>query len=110
MSSRNSRISQRRRSCTSPAVGYYPVVAADGGGRRSATTVRSFSTDGSGAAAAAGSPGLGVEDARQALKTLFGHDDFRDGQVRGVHCCGNGYDVCIVFFVCVRMFRFSCNL
>eukprot|EP00752_Nemacystus_decipiens_P008801 g7854.t1 len=42
--------------------------------------MRSYSADGSDGAAAARSPGLHMDDAREALRTLFGHEDFRDGQ------------------------------
>lgn len=31
-----------------------------------------------------------MAEAREALKTLFGHDDFRDGQVWGVECIAAG--------------------
>lgn len=30
--------------------------------------------------------GLTMNDAREALRSLFGHDDFRDGQVRDIRC------------------------
>lgn len=90
----NNRISQRRRPRTSPVAALQAVAAGGGVRRESATTVRSFSADGSGAASAS-TPGLGMEDAREGLKTLFGHDDFRDGQVCGVHFCGNEHDMCM---------------
>lgn len=37
-------------------------------------------------------PGLSMHDAREALKSLFGHDDFRDGQVCGSVWNGMGID------------------
>lgn len=47
--------------------------------------VRAHSTNSGGLASTGGaSAEVTMEDARQALKSLFGHEDFRDGQV-GVH-------------------------
>lgn len=62
-------------------------AASEGGsgaGRRVFSTLKRPATQlGAGAAGAAGeAAGLTMDDAREALRSLFGHDDFRDGQVR----------------------------
>lgn len=110
----NRRISQRRRPCTAPVAVSHPIPADGGGQRRSATIVRSFSAYGSGGAGSTAGPG-DMAEAREALKTLFGHDQFRDGQVRGVHYCGNGFSVSplktgficpsLLFVLCVSLLQ-----
>lgn len=46
---------------------------------------RSTASGGPASTGGASAEGLTMEAARQALKSLFGHEDFRDGQVGGVH-------------------------
>ena len=84
----SSSISQRqslKRSLDSGG-GYAPDRGSAAGGRAFSTQKRPATQRGAEAAAATAAgdrgEGLTMDDARQALRSLFGHDDFRNGQVR----------------------------